>query len=145
MYSWYEAIPVGRVKVTSSYRVMPAHYIPWCLKRESTGTASLILNFGTRWSGQFPALAALLQEKEPLVPTEQEAGWVPELAWMFWRRERTLTPAANQTLDHPACDPVTMLTTLFQLLGYISPGAIPHVGLCLGLPTCVYYLEVLWQ
>lgn len=73
--------------------------------------------------------------QEPLLPTEQEAGRGPELALIFWRRERTLTPSANQTLDHSACSLVTTLTTLFQLLGYTSPGAIPHV--CLGLPTSV--------
>jgi hypothetical protein len=84
-------------------------------------------------SGQLPALA--LTTEEPLLPTEQEAGWGPELALIFWRRERPLTPAANQTLDHSACSLVTTLTTLFQLLGYTSPGAIPHV--CLGLPTSV--------
>jgi hypothetical protein len=32
-------------------------------------------------SGQFHAPATLPPEKEPLVPTEQEAGWAPESVW----------------------------------------------------------------
>jgi hypothetical protein len=76
-----------------------------------------------------------LPQKEPLLLNEREAGWDPGLALIFWRRERTPTPAANQTLDHSACSLVTILTTLFQLLGYTTPGAIPHV--CLVLPTSI--------
>jgi hypothetical protein len=135
MYSQFETLRVGTAKVVSSYRVMPDHHTPRVHKRDSTGMAPLISNFGTRQSGQFPALAPFPQKKEPLLPNEWEDGWGPELALIYWRREIPLTPAANQTLDHSACSLVTILTKLFQLLGYTSPGAIAHA--CLGLPTSV--------
>ena len=40
-------------------------------------------------SSRIHALAALSQAKFP-VRTEQEAGWVPEPVWAFWRRENLL-------------------------------------------------------
>jgi len=32
---------------------------------------------------QLPVPAALLQMKQPSAPTGQEAGWAPELVWVF--------------------------------------------------------------
>jgi hypothetical protein len=50
-------------------------------------------------SGQLHALAALLPEKEPLVPTRLEGGWVPELVWMQWKKEKNLNAhTRTQTL-----------------------------------------------
>jgi hypothetical protein len=42
-------------------------------------------------SGQLHALAALLPGKEPMVPTEQEAGWAPEPVWT-WCEEKDSQP-----------------------------------------------------
>jgi hypothetical protein len=63
-------------------------------------------------SGKFNALVALLLGKEALIPFEQEVGWAPEPVWMFWKREKSLTPARILTLDHPACSLVTILAAL---------------------------------
>jgi len=56
-------------------------------------------------SGQFHARAALPPEKEPLVPTGQEAGWAPEPVWTRWLREKFPAPAGTRTLVHPARRP----------------------------------------
>jgi hypothetical protein len=70
MYSWYETLHVGKAKAISSYRVMPAHHTPCVRKRDSTGMAPLIFNFGTRQGGQLLALAPFPRKKEPLLPIE---------------------------------------------------------------------------
>jgi hypothetical protein len=101
---------VGRAEVASSYRIMPAHHTPCGHKRGSTGTAPRILNFGTRQSGQLPALALTTEERAPA--SHWMRGWVrARVALIFWTRERSFTPAANQTLDHSACSLVNILTT----------------------------------
>jgi len=41
------------------------------------GTASRILNLGTRWRW--------VVSFSPLAPTVQEAGWIPEPVWKRWR------------------------------------------------------------
>jgi hypothetical protein len=46
-------------------------------------------------SGRHPAYWIL--GREPPVPTKQDRGWAPELIWMLWRREISLTSAENQT------------------------------------------------
>lgn len=43
--------------------------------------------------GQHHALAGLLLVKEPPVPIGQEAGWVPQPVWAFWRGEEFLATA----------------------------------------------------
>jgi len=44
-------------------------------------TATSIFNLNTTWNGQLQAPSDLPPEKEPLVPTELEAGWTPERVW----------------------------------------------------------------
>jgi hypothetical protein len=68
MYPWYETLDVEKAKVISSYRIMPAHHTPCVHKRDGTGTAPLILNLGTRQSGQLPALAPFHRRKSPAPP-----------------------------------------------------------------------------
>jgi len=74
MYSWYQTLHVGRAKVLSSYRVMPAHHTPCGHKRDSTGAVPLILNFGTRQSGQLPTLTLTTEERAPA--PHWTRGWV---------------------------------------------------------------------
>jgi hypothetical protein len=42
---------------------------------------------GGEWSAHSPS--ALPQGKEPLVPIEWEAGWVPEAVWAIWWSENS--------------------------------------------------------
>lgn len=65
------------------------------------------------------------QWKEPMEPTEQEAEWVLEPDWMFWRGEKSLTTAVNQTSIHqllPDCSLVTILIRLSKLSTIICLG-----------------------
>ena len=52
--------------------------------------------------------------KQPLIPTEQENGWAPESVWTFWRRQKSLAFAGNQTTNRPTYSSVTITTTLSQ-------------------------------
>jgi len=84
------------------------------------------LNFSTiwRWVVCLPSmllyLPPLLPVKGAPVPTEYEPGWALQLFWMFWKREKTLAPAGIWTMDYPASSLVTVLTTLSQLVYYIT-------------------------
>ena len=44
------------------------------------------------------------------------AGQALQPVWIFWRREKPLSPTENRTRDRPACSPVTIPTTLHWLL-----------------------------
>jgi len=33
--------------------------------------------------------------KDPLVFAEQEAKWAPELVWMIWSREKSVSPVGS--------------------------------------------------
>jgi len=50
------------------------------------------------------------QGKKPLIPFNYEAGWTPELVWIFWRREKSLAPTAlkSRFISHPVHSLVTM-------------------------------------
>ena len=56
------------------------------LCRGCSGIDPLIPNSGTRW-GQVVNFMPWPLQKIILVLIEQEAGWVPEPLWTFWRRE----------------------------------------------------------
>jgi len=47
-------------------------------------------------SGQLHAPNALPLRQKTIVPIAQVAGWVLELVWMFWRRQKYLGLAGNQ-------------------------------------------------
>jgi hypothetical protein len=38
--------------------------------------------------------------ERPLVPIEEEAGWVPQRVWMFWKRYKSFSSAKRP--DYPA-------------------------------------------
>jgi len=50
-----------------------------------------IYKLGSRrmWVVRLSALATLLPE----IKLDLEAGWVLELVWMFWKKDRSFTPA----------------------------------------------------
>jgi len=69
--------------------------------------------------------------KKPPVPTEQGAGWAPELAQIFYRREMNLLPLAEiepqntqTTASHythyTIWAPTYILCIIFYLFCYIS-------------------------
>jgi hypothetical protein len=55
----------------------------------------------------------IYSQEEP-VPIEHNAGWAPEPVWMFWWREKSLTPAHIQTWGYPVHSLVAILTTLLD-------------------------------
>jgi len=64
------------------------------------GIAPLMLHLGidgVEWSPS--CRNRLTQGKQPLVPTEQKARWVPKLFLTLWTREKSLAPAGYQTTD----------------------------------------------
>jgi hypothetical protein len=61
-------------------------------------------------SDQLHALANLSLREEPLVPSEREAGWVPEPVWTRWRREKNPRLCLGSNFGRPACSLVTLLT-----------------------------------
>jgi len=60
------------------------------------------------WVVNLSALTTLLPEKK----LELEAVWVMEMAWMFWKRNISISPAKIWTADVPGYIPVFLLSLL---------------------------------
>jgi hypothetical protein len=70
---------------------------------------SSVIDLGTMdVSGQLQARAALLPEKQLLVPIGY-AGWAPEPVWTLYKGEKSNTTAGNRTL---AVQPLAVPTQL---------------------------------
>lgn len=63
---------------------------------------------GTRWVVNFMLWLLYISERT-LVHIAYEAGWAQEPDWTFWRIENSLSHTGMLTLDHPACNVVTLL------------------------------------
>lgn len=81
--------------------------------RGCRGTSSLILNSWTTYSHQPQDMVTLLLGKESSIFISELES---ELDGAFWRKEKSLAPATNQTPDHPACSPVIIPPILSHLL-----------------------------
>jgi hypothetical protein len=55
---------------------------------------------GSEWSTSFSGHFA--PGEKTLLPTEEEAGWAPELVWMQWQGEEIPAPTGNQALKKKA-------------------------------------------
>lgn len=83
--------------------------------RGSRGTATLILNLGTRWRSMLAWCPGhFTSGKRTLAPIKQQAECAPQPVHTSCRTEIPLPPARIQTLDHPARN-ITILTTLTWL------------------------------
>jgi hypothetical protein len=60
---------------------------------------TLVLS-GGEWSVLY--FAHFNPGKEPLVPIGYDVGWVAELVWTWWQREKFL-PFGESNSDPPAC------------------------------------------
>jgi hypothetical protein len=65
-------------------------------------------------SGQLHAPVALSQGEESTVPTEHEAGWVPEPVWTRWRKENNQFPCRESNTGRLAGSRVNILTELTE-------------------------------
>ena len=97
----------------------------------SRGIAPLILNLGTKWSGQHHAPAAFPPGKNP--GTHWRGSWVGTRKILkFWSREKTPAPAGIRTQDRPACNPVTTIELsvpmLIQIINKTSIKGLKYSG-----------------
>jgi hypothetical protein len=67
-------------------------------------------------SGQLDVPATLPPAEEPLVPTEQVAGWAPEPVWIRWWREKFPAPAGIRTPNQPANSPALYRSSLLTFI-----------------------------
>ena len=89
----------------------------------SGGSAPLSLNLGTRRRSIVSFIPRLVyaptHKEEPLVYTEEKAGWVPLLVWMLWRRKQNLLLSLRIKQRFLGCSAhslATVLTMQFQLM-----------------------------
>ena len=78
--------------VRDKSRVVPVHAMK--AERDSRSIASPILNISTRrrWVVDWtPQLQLFYAQERTVIPFKWGAGWAPELVWILWRRERSLT------------------------------------------------------
>lgn len=124
-----------------------SHYCP-CAADEATHTGRaqvklhpfLSLALGaSKWSVSGPSHSMSLQS---LAPSQQEAQWAPGLVWTFWRTEKWLALAGNQTLDFLACSVVIIWPQVSQLTScytrLIAKPCSAYAG-CLTLLVPLYY------
>jgi hypothetical protein len=74
---------------TGQLEDVPVHAIKAC------GGVEVYSSSFLNGSGQLHAWLLHAQGKSLQYPTEQEAVWAPELAWMLWRREKFFVPTRN--------------------------------------------------
>lgn len=77
------------------------------------GKAPLTLNLGTRQRWTVNSIhSCCTPSKEPQYPMNKRLGVAHRPGWPFWEREKPLSLTRIQTLDHPACNPVTVPSKL---------------------------------
>ena len=86
------------------------------MKARGEGKYSPTYSWLRQVSGQPHAPAALPQEKDPQVPTEQEVPWIRQHARAFRTRDKPVATAEVRSPDWPARSPVTTVIKLSQLL-----------------------------
>jgi hypothetical protein len=73
------------------------------------GKVPLILNLGTRQRWMVNSTrGCCTPRKVPQYPMNKRLGVAHRPGWPFWIREKSLSFSRIQTLDHPACNPVTI-------------------------------------
>jgi hypothetical protein len=73
------------------------------------GKAPLILNLDTRERWTVNSICgSCTPRKEPQYPINKRRGVAHRPGWPFWIREKSLSLTRFQTLDYPACNPVTI-------------------------------------
>jgi hypothetical protein len=82
---------------------------------ESKGRPPLILNLCGKWRQLINLTSQLLypQDRTP-APTKEEAWWVPEPRWTYWRKENSLVPAGIRTPGGPPRSLIATPTTKLQ-------------------------------
>lgn len=85
------------------------------------------------------ASVALLSEKEPLIPIDQEAGWPSDLVFTFWEKDECIFP----------CQELNRSSLFFQPMAYsdytIPPALVPYKGIKLKIKYMVLGPCILFQ
>jgi hypothetical protein len=70
--------------------------VPGGERRHSSYSFLTLALDGGEWSASHPG-SVLPWEKDPPIPTEQEAGWAPEPVWMQRLEEKSSASVGDQT------------------------------------------------